>query len=122
MANIEEKLKRVSERIQRLKELKQKIEKRIKKERKLAYEYAKEIVFWYFSLMVEYKKKGAEDIAIKVIVEKLKEVLCRRAKDKIRCLHRKLEIVAEHSESDVAKKIAYEVLRLIEEEQSKGGA
>jgi hypothetical protein len=111
MADKIDRLKKIEEKLKRLKELKQKIEKRIKKERKLAYEYAKEVIFW-FSIIRRQQEQNYEFS----LLDKLKEVLCKRAKNKNKCLERKLKIIVEHAEEEVVKKVAKKLLGLIEKE------
>jgi len=113
MASGKEKLQKIDEKIRRLKELKRKIEKRLKKEKKLAYELAKELVFWYFSFQLEFYGKQVD--FVKLVIERLEEALCKRAKDKVGCLKRKLEIVLEHSEVRLARDVAKKILEHMEQ-------
>ena len=113
MADKIDRLKKIEEKLKRLKELKRKIEKRVKKEQKLSYEYAKELVFWYSAI----KAQDKQNVQPKLL-EKLKEVLCKRAKKKNKCLERKLKIVAEYVENDLAKRLAQELLKLLKEEEA----
>jgi hypothetical protein len=113
MARKVDKLKQIEEKIKRLKELKRKIQKQLKKEEKLAEVYAKEFVYRYGE-MHSSNKPSAE--TWKALIRELSEVLCGRAKDKLRCLKRKAEIVLAHREDTLGGRIAGEILRRLEEE------
>jgi len=113
MPDRHKRLEELNKKLARLRELKKKIEQKIKKERALAIRYAKEIAFYYLEASGESEKTGKpyEEIAL----EYLKEAICSRAKNKERCLYRKLKLIVEYeSEFKKAHKLAKHLLRYLE--------
>lgn len=113
MRNKQERIKELEEKLARLRELKKKIEQKIKKEQTLAVRYAKEMAYWYLEA-TEY------DNAEKVAIEYLKEALCSRAKYKEECLRKKLGLIVEYSDQfKRAHKLAKKLLSYLEREAKK---
>ena len=119
MADRLERLEKLNEKLARLRELKKKIEQRIKKERALAIRYAKEIAFWFLEATgePEAEQKGkVYDITLKY----LESSLCKRAKHKRRCLEKKLKLVLEYkSEFKKAHLVAKRLLYHMESSEKK---
>jgi len=118
MSYNQKRIEELERKIARLRELKKRIEQRIKKERSLAFRYAKEVAFYYLETLVVARESEASrnDLAI----EMLEQALCSRAKRKGNCLKKKLELLVEHGdEFPVVRNIARELLKhLMEKEES----
>ena len=118
MPNRKERIEEINKKLARLRELKKKIEQKIKKEQTLALRYAKELAFCIIEAEKEAKESG---VPIKSLVIKcLKGAICSRAKNQLDCLKRKLRLIVDYGEQfKQMHNIAENLLRHIENSEKE---
>jgi intein/homing endonuclease len=95
MARIED-LQKIEEKLRKLKERKKQLEQKIKREKAIAYRYAKEFAFCYLNSFKE-GENGKLIFLEDDFWQCFGNALCKRAKDKQKCLKERLRFLGEYA-------------------------
>jgi intein/homing endonuclease len=113
MARIED-LQKIEEKLKKLRERKKQLERKIKREKAIAYRYAKEFAFCYLNSIKE--SKNGELVFLKHEFWRcLGDALCKRAKDKQKCLKERLRFLSQYA-SELFPNLLYFIRKQLEKE------
>ena len=115
MRDIKKLYEEIERKIERLKEKRKKLELKLKQEQAIAMRYAKEIAFC-FSLYKKYR--NGWELDFDGFLKCLTKSVCKRAKDKMKCLNERLTFVRKYYEGNhLLAKILRSIAEKLEEQK-----